>query len=463
MVKLVNRAYVSTATTGTGTITLGSPLAGQRSFADAGVADGDTVRYIIEDGNNWEIGTGAYTASGTTLSRTVSESSNSDAAINLSGNAVVYISAVEADFREERVGTVTGNATLDLSTGNVFSHTPTADTTFVFSNPPASGTAYGMTLKVTGANVTVGYDLANASYDSVSFSVVTQDGVPEDLFFSTDGSELYVLGQSTDFLYQYTLSTAWDVSTASLTTSLALDPPDRVGRGMFLSPDGLKFYFVGAITDAVQEYDLSTAWDISTASLSQSFSISAQDGNAHGLFFKSDGTKMYVLGDDGNDVNEYDLSTAWDVSTASYVQNFSVGGQESSPKGLSFKSDGSSFYMCGSGSDTVYEYVMSTPWDISTASLSTSFSVASQDTEPTGVQFKPDGTKMYIIGNTTDTVYQYTTSTSAPATITYPTSVDWPSGTAPDAPADGETDVLVFYTEDGGTTYYGFQAGDAMA
>jgi hypothetical protein len=70
---------------------------------------------------------------------------------------------------------------------------------------------------------------------------------------------------------------------------------------------------------------------------------------------------------------------------------------------------------------------------------------------------------MYVVGNATDTIYQYSTGTSAPATFTYPTSVDWAGGTAPDAPAVGETDVLVFYTEDGGTTYYGFQAGDAMA
>jgi hypothetical protein len=187
MVKLVNRAYVSTATTGTGTITLGSPLAGQRSFADAGVADGDTVRYIIEDGNNWEIGTGTYTASGTTLSRTVSESSNSDAAINLSGSAVVYISAVEADFREERVGDIS-SSTLDLSTGTVFSDAPSANVTYVFSNPPASGTAYGFTLKVTpSATVTVTWPAsvdwaggtapdAPASGETDVYAFYTQDG-----------------------------------------------------------------------------------------------------------------------------------------------------------------------------------------------------------------------------------------------------------------------------------------------
>jgi len=98
MVVLVNRAKMSTSTTGTGTLTLGSAVAGYQTFADAGVSDGDVVRYVIEDGDNWEIGTGTYTASGTTLSRTVVDSNNSDNAINLSGNAEVFVSATAADI-----------------------------------------------------------------------------------------------------------------------------------------------------------------------------------------------------------------------------------------------------------------------------------------------------------------------------------------------------------------------------
>ena len=98
MAVLKNRAKMSTSTTGTGTITLGSAESGYQTFADAGVANADVVRYVIEDGNNWEIGTGTYTATGTTLSRTVSESSNSDAAINLSGSATVFIGATAEDI-----------------------------------------------------------------------------------------------------------------------------------------------------------------------------------------------------------------------------------------------------------------------------------------------------------------------------------------------------------------------------
>ena len=98
MVKLVNRAKMTTSTTGTGTVTLGAAPDGFQTFANAGVLDGDTVRYVIEDGSNWEIGTGVYTSSGTTLSRTPSESSASGSAITLSGAAVVYVSATALDF-----------------------------------------------------------------------------------------------------------------------------------------------------------------------------------------------------------------------------------------------------------------------------------------------------------------------------------------------------------------------------
>jgi hypothetical protein len=97
-ISLGNRAKMSTSTTGTGTITLGSASTGYQTFANAGITNGQTVRYAIEDGSNFEIGSGTYTASGTTLTRSVTESSNSDNAISLSGTANVFVTATVADI-----------------------------------------------------------------------------------------------------------------------------------------------------------------------------------------------------------------------------------------------------------------------------------------------------------------------------------------------------------------------------
>ena len=106
MSNLFDRAGMSSATTGTGTVTLGSALGTVApnacsflSFSAAGVADQNIVSYLILDSNGaWETGWGVYAASGTTLTRNVTKSSNSNAAINLSGNEQVFITARAEDL-----------------------------------------------------------------------------------------------------------------------------------------------------------------------------------------------------------------------------------------------------------------------------------------------------------------------------------------------------------------------------
>lgn len=110
MAELVNRARMTTATTGTGTITLGSAVTSFQTFAAAGVANGDIVRYVIEDGNAWEIGLGTYTSTGTTLSRTLT-SSSTGALLSLSGSAEVFITATAEDLMPAVFPTVTAAGT----------------------------------------------------------------------------------------------------------------------------------------------------------------------------------------------------------------------------------------------------------------------------------------------------------------------------------------------------------------
>lgn len=96
---LYDLVAVSTATTGTGTITLGGALPGFRSFTHAGVPDGATVSYAIENGSSRETGRGVYDATAGTLTR-VLEASSTGALLNLSGTSTVFITAIAKDFSQ---------------------------------------------------------------------------------------------------------------------------------------------------------------------------------------------------------------------------------------------------------------------------------------------------------------------------------------------------------------------------
>ena len=98
MAKLYNLARMTTGTVGTGTITLGAAVSSYLTFALAGVQNGETVTYAIADGANREIGRGVYTSSGTTLTRSVLRSTNSNALISLSGGAEVFITPAAEDI-----------------------------------------------------------------------------------------------------------------------------------------------------------------------------------------------------------------------------------------------------------------------------------------------------------------------------------------------------------------------------
>jgi hypothetical protein len=181
-----------------------------------------------------------------------------------------------------------------------------------------------------------------------------------------------------------------------------------------------------------------------------------------GIFFKPDGAKMYISGYNGSTwvVGEYNLSTSWDVSTATYSQQFSVATQASSAQDVTFKPDGSLMYVIHGSS--IHEYSLSTAWDVSSSSFVQTGTI-SEDTNASGLALKSDGTKMFVIGNSSDSVYQYTFASSAPITITWDADIEWAGGTAPDSPAAGEKDLYTITTDDGGTTYFGVQSGDAFS
>jgi len=357
------------------------------------------------------------------------------------------------------LGSIT-SSDIDLATGNYFAETLAANTTYTISN---AGDVQSFQLEVTGA--AAGYGVADAVYDNKNISVTSQENTPEGLYFKPDGLSMYVVGPGGSAVDQWTLSTAFDVSTATYASKTFSFSGQDINCGdIHFKPDGTKMYMIGASSDTVYQYSLSTAWDVSTGSYdSKSKSIAAQETVPEGLTFKPDGTKMYVCGGQGDDINEYNLSAAWDVSTASFLQNQSVSATTGNPHSVRFNDDGTELYVIDSDSAdrSVYIFTLSTAYDVSTLSAAGSFYVGDQETVPKGLAFSDSGKKMYVTGTSNDRVYQYTTEKAL--TITWPSSIEWAGGVAPLAPATGETDVFTFVTDDSGTSYVGVQSADNLS
>jgi len=370
----------------------------------------------------------------------------------------------------EALGTVVSTSgsvdTLDLSTGSVFNRTPTASKEIRISNPAASGTVSQATLLLNGATTVVPYDLANAAYDDISLNVGTQGLNPMGVELADNGTKLYSLSAANQTVFQYTLTTAWDLSTASYASiSHDVGGTSSEPESLRFKSDGSKFYVTDKNEHEVNEYSLSTDYNLHTASHSTAFSVSSQGSEPSGLAFKTDGSKMYVAFASGTDsIAEYDLSTDWDLSTASYNQNSTVINTTPNTSGIMFSDDGTRLYTsCRFDTDAINEYSLSTAWNISSLSYVRSFLVGTQEGDPSDLFVKPDGTKLYVVGYATDKVYQYSLSSSSDYTTTYHSSIKFSGGTAPTAPANGETDLITLETADGGTTYFASHAIDGAS
>ena len=202
-----------------------------------------------------------------------------------------------------------------------------------------------------------------------SISVVAKADFIRDVQFSADGTKMYVTGQEVvspfedGNVFQYTLSTAWDVSTATYASKTY--HPSTASRSMFFKPDGTKVFFAYN-TGTIETFSLSTAWDISTASNdSNNYTHTTQLAAAVAVRFSATGTKMILIG--GNKAYEYTLGTPWDVSTATYVDSLSL---SITPLSGAFTSDGLVLFACNAtGGGTLVQYNLTVAWDVSTGTL----------------------------------------------------------------------------------------------
>ena len=140
-------------------------------------------------------------------------------------------------------------------------------------------------------------------------------------------------------------------------------------------------------TETVLQYSLSSAYDVSTASLVSTEDISTDVKLPHAITFSADGTKMFIMDNDDKDVEVYTLSTAWDSSTSTWSARFNFNKSiDDQVRGLTFNPEGTKMYIIGAQREVVYQYPLSTPWDVSTVGSKTdSPDLTSDENDPRNI------------------------------------------------------------------------------
>ena len=373
---------------------------------------------------------GSVNGTGTALSGASIETVGNSTSIEIKMTApqlqsVIALTTPELDILEAAVSDVSGNEILAsydniiAVTNSVAAVLPSPPPLAADNTPPTFESAaldeetgvLAITFDEIIANE--GFDLSTAAYTDNSFLVGTQDNSPQGVAFSTNGTLMFVAGDQHDSIYEYRLTTPFDLSSSSYANrSFSVGSEDTSPYDVAFNPDGTKMFVAGYTHERIHEYTLSSPFNLDTASYANSsFLVRSQDNSPHDVAFNPDGTKMFVAGYANEKIYEYTLSTPFDVSSSSYTRDLHVRTQDNSPYGVTFNPAGTKMFVVGAQHDRVYEYTLTTPFDLSSSSYTRHFPVGTQDNSPNGVTFNPAGTKMFVVGNQHDRVYEYALST----------------------------------------------------
>ena len=266
------------------------------------------------------------------------------------------------------------------------------------------------------------------------FSLSSDTDAVRGINFKPDGTIMYITrrvtpGDNDDpgrrgFINQYSLSTAFDISTATLISTTQLtEPGETDGTFAFLphaiefKPDGTRMFVIKNTGTQVYQYDLSTPWNVSTISFSAKYNVSGEE-QLRSLNFKPDGSRMYVTGSEFEKIKEYSLSTPWDVTTSNVTHvrdSAALTSTDNNPRNIQFSERGTELYYAGNGSNDMHKFTLSTAWDVSTLSSSaTAFDLGTRITDMRGFIFTSSFSRLYVTNDGGDAadniVFEYTLS-----------------------------------------------------
>ena len=403
-------------TTGNNNVATGQNTLYNNAIGSYNVAIGDATLYYIAIGDN-------NTAIGSSAGNTIS-----GGAINDIADTSIYLGANTKALSSGQ----TNQIVIGYDATGIGSNTVTLGNDSIITTALKGNVGIGTTSP--NATLTVNGTLSANRISSPEYDVTGTDGMlvasknvrgwifpqtgsqslsaassPRDIYFKPDGTVVYVLGATNRRVYSFDLSTAWNITTTSVIPSLSSVQLDILTAGMFFSPNGLYMYVVNSDTDTIKRYTMpvGSEWNISLASLDDSFVLPAALVGSQSITFKPDGTKMYVFGTNATSTVfttvEYNLITPWVVSTAT-VGLSTTTFLGTGVTGITITSDGTRLLTINNLSDVILEYKLPTPWSISGAFFNGSMTSLTRQTapfdesDPQGFYYNDVANKCFFIG-----------------------------------------------------------------
>lgn len=276
------------------------------------------------------------------------------------------------------------------------------------------------------------YSFSGLSYANKSFSFTSQDSSNNGLAFNPNGTKMYMTGSANDVIYQYSLNPAWDVSTASYdNVSLSMSGYSSGSQySIEFKSDGSVMYISDNSQDSIDIYTVSSGSEyvLNQYSYNSTKSLSAISliTNLRSIIFKPDGSKFFALCNATNKVYEFTMSTDWDVANAQHSSSdtydvFSAV-SESSPRSAYVTPDGTQLLVSGTDNDKIHRFVLTSPWQVNSATYTSGddfdFSGTLGTSSCVTMVASDDGTFLYLNTTNNDTVYQYNFTSNNNSTIT---------------------------------------------
>lgn len=250
---------------------------------------------------------------------------------------------------------------------------------------------------------------------------------PTSVEFSPDGTKMLVMSFTRDNVYSYSLSTAWDLKTATYDNNVYNVSGQEISpHAVEIGNNGFNMYVVGTAMDIIYQYQMNTAYNVATAYYTgRNFGIVTQEGSTYDMDFLPDGSGFCIVGNDNDTIHRYSMNTSWNIATSYYtnsgfkpLQNTSnhTATTTSTPSGFSFNSDGSKFFVTDITTPAIYAFKTRTPYSLNlpvtyVSTSSSALSVTSLETTPRAVAISPDEKTIFMCGSLGDRIFQYTLNT----------------------------------------------------